>query len=144
MLTYEVSRCVLRYDHHCAALGTCVGLGNYGAFLLFCSSLLVSQGMALYIMGPVHREDTARLVCHHILGPYRDTVTNMKRRDLGWGPNHWRANEGWSDCVSTLSATVCLMSFVTLLVMRTYADVCGRMRTYADVCRRMQTYADAY
>ena len=33
--------CVLKFDHHCAALGTCVGLGNYRWFILLIGSLSV-------------------------------------------------------------------------------------------------------
>lgn len=31
--------CVLKHDHHCLALGTCVGLGNYRWFLLLCANM---------------------------------------------------------------------------------------------------------
>ena len=33
--------CVLKHDHHCIALGTCVGLGNYRWFLLLCGNMCI-------------------------------------------------------------------------------------------------------
>ena len=42
--------CVLRHDHHCAALGTCVGLGNYRWFLLLSGSLALLSPLVFFLV----------------------------------------------------------------------------------------------
>jgi palmitoyltransferase ZDHHC9/14/18 len=42
--------CVLKHDHHCVALGTCVGLGNYRWFLLLCSSMCLLFPVAFWLV----------------------------------------------------------------------------------------------
>lgn len=41
--------CVLKHDHHCVALGTCVGLGNYRWFLILCACMCVVFPVAFWI-----------------------------------------------------------------------------------------------
>ena len=41
--------CVLRHDHHCLALGTCVGLGNYRWFLLLCGGMCVLLPLVFWV-----------------------------------------------------------------------------------------------
>ena len=42
--------CVLRHDHHCVALGTCVGLGNYRWFLLLSGSLALLCPLVFWLV----------------------------------------------------------------------------------------------
>ena len=41
--------CVLKFDHHCAALGTCVGLGNYRWFILLIAGLAILCPAIVYL-----------------------------------------------------------------------------------------------
>jgi palmitoyltransferase ZDHHC9/14/18 len=42
--------CVLKHDHHCIALGTCVGLGNYRWFLVLCASMCVLFPVSFWLV----------------------------------------------------------------------------------------------
>lgn len=109
--------CILRFDHHCTWLGNCVGLHNYGYFVVLIYSATIFVTQCIY-------------ACFHVV--YLETAEEYAGTD--WGIFEW-AGEIIANPLLLLLIVYCMLIFCAVALLSFYHSLitCKNLTTNEHV-----------